>query len=161
MWSYAGVREGDMHNGRPAVSDHETRQKEKEEFAYAVLKNMGIDISCGSCMSLAFTGATTYRHTCAQGAREQEQQQALDFAAKHVCLHCFTADHTTEQHDEAAKTRVQRDYAIDWSKYPKLATIFEHRPTENIYWNELRELIADQIGDALQEHLAHCSTSEK
>lgn len=64
-------------------------------------------------------------------------------------------------HEAEKSDRPRRDYAIDWSKYPKLANIFEHRPTENIYWDELRDLIAEQVGDALQEHLTHCSSDKK
>jgi hypothetical protein len=42
------------------------------------------------------------------------------------------------------------DFVINWSHYPKLAGIFQHRPTVNIYWEELRELIRDARGDAVR-----------
>jgi hypothetical protein len=38
------------------------------------------------------------------------------------------------------------DAAIDWSKYPKLRAIFEHRPRINVYWLELVKLAADIAG---------------
>jgi hypothetical protein len=28
------------------------------------LENVGVDISCGACMEIAFTGVTTNMHTC-------------------------------------------------------------------------------------------------
>ena len=30
---------------------------------------------------------------------------------------------------------------IDWSAFPKLADIFENRPPENVYWDELVRLM--------------------
>lgn len=38
----------------------------------------------------------------------------------------------------------------DWSKYPKLAAIFKDRPQENVYWDELRELLSDARADAVR-----------
>lgn len=35
------------------------------------------------------------------------------------------------------------DFEPDWSKYPKLASIFEHRPRVNAYWEELRQLLTE------------------
>lgn len=32
---------------------------------------------------------------------------------------------------------------FDWSKYPKLAPMFEHRPEVNVYWQELLQLVAE------------------
>jgi hypothetical protein len=38
---------------------------------------------------------------------------------------------------------------IDWKRYPKLATMFENRPPQNVYWNELRALLLETTrGDA-------------
>lgn len=34
-----------------------------------------------------------------------------------------------------AAHRIQE--SVDWSQLPNLATIFEHRPTVNVYWHEL------------------------
>jgi len=34
---------------------------------------------------------------------------------------------------------------IDWSKYPKLRTWFEHRPTVNIWWEELCRLARELV----------------
>ncbi len=44
---------------------------------------------------------------------------------------------------------------VDWSKLPKLAAIFEHRPSANRYWHELVVLTLlslEHNGDALTEH---------
>lgn len=38
-----------------------------------------------------------------------------------------------------------RKETIDWSKYPKLAEMFEHRPLVNVYWHELRQLARDLV----------------
>jgi hypothetical protein len=32
---------------------------------------------------------------------------------------------------------------INWARYPKLASVFLHRPCENIYWHELVRLLSD------------------
>lgn len=46
------------------------------------------------------------------------------------------------------------DYKVafdpDWSKYPKLARVFEHRPPVNVYWDDLRALLVDARADAVQ-----------
>ena len=42
------------------------------------------------------------------------------------------------------------DYEPDWSKYPKLSAVFEHRPTVNVYWDDLRALLTDARADAVQ-----------
>lgn len=42
------------------------------------------------------------------------------------------------------------DYESQWSKYPKLAAIFEERPRENVYWTELRSLLRDARADAVR-----------
>lgn len=34
------------------------------ELAFQVLKNSGIDVTCGACMEVAFTSVTTNPHTC-------------------------------------------------------------------------------------------------
>lgn len=86
--------------GCPKRTEHPTheveenaRQKEKEEFAYAVLKNMGIDISCGSCMSIAFTGTTIYRHTCAQKfIFKSEKHETLKLLVKAILLRAAAFD---------------------------------------------------------------------
>lgn len=39
--------------------------------------------------------------------------------------------------------KLHRD--IDWSKYPKLASQFQHRPCINDYWIELTNLIREMI----------------
>lgn len=36
------------------------------EYALKTLKNMGHDITCGTCMAIAFTGTSTGTHTCKQ-----------------------------------------------------------------------------------------------
>lgn len=41
-------------------------------------------------------------------------------------------------------------YEPDWKKYPKLAGVFEHRPPENVYWDDLRALLVDARADAVQ-----------
>lgn len=38
------------------------------DFAVACLRNSGIDVACGACMEVAFTGATTAAHTCTKAA---------------------------------------------------------------------------------------------
>jgi hypothetical protein len=42
------------------------------------------------------------------------------------------------------------DFAIDWSKYPKLARVFEHRPEINVYWHDLRGLLREARADAVR-----------
>jgi hypothetical protein len=48
-----------------------------------------------------------------------------------------------------AERAALREYAerlrakIVWSKYPKLAEIFEHRPPQNVMWIELARLIKE------------------
>lgn len=34
---------------------------------------------------------------------------------------------------------------VDWSRIPKLAAIFEHRPSENRYWHELVALVLNHL----------------
>lgn len=41
-------------------------------------------------------------------------------------------------------------FEVDWSKYPKLAGAFVHRPRENIYWEELRALLVEARADAVR-----------
>ncbi len=55
----------------------------------------------------------------------------------------------------AAAERIRK--SVDWSKLPKLAAIFEHRPPVNRYWHELvaLTLLSLQVnGDALNERNA-------
>ena len=52
----------------------------------------------------------------------------------------------------AAAERIRT--TADWSKLPKLAAIFEHRPSVNRYWHELVALTLLSLevnGDALAE----------
>jgi hypothetical protein len=42
------------------------------------------------------------------------------------------------------------EYEPDWTKYPKLARVFEHRPPQNVYWDDLRQLLRDARADAVQ-----------
>ena len=39
-------------------------QKDKHEVTLQALQNLGHDVTCGACMSVAFTGATEHPHTC-------------------------------------------------------------------------------------------------
>lgn len=32
-----------------------------------ILKNSGVDVKCGACMEVAFTGQTTSKHSCVHG----------------------------------------------------------------------------------------------
>lgn len=59
-----------------------------EEFALACLKNMGHDVTCGACMSIAFTGsAPGYEHTCCISSDVKES------TPKPVrCLSCQSGD---------------------------------------------------------------------
>lgn len=41
-------------------------------------------------------------------------------------------------------------FTPDWSKYPKLADMFQHRPTENVYWVEFRTFVANAIESAVR-----------
>jgi hypothetical protein len=47
------------------------------------------------------------------------------------------SDDPSPEEIQAFKDRVR------WSKYPKLAAIFENRPAVNVYWQELVRLIRD------------------
>jgi len=42
------------------------------------------------------------------------------------------------------------EFKPNWAKYPKLAKVFEHRPEENVYWDDLRELLSDARADAIR-----------
>lgn len=44
----------------------------------------------------------------------------------------------------------ETDFKPDWSKYPKLAGVFEHRPTVNVYWDELRSMLREARADAVR-----------
>jgi hypothetical protein len=47
--------------------------------------------------------------------------------------------------ESAAKTMAANALKgrIDWNKYPKLADIFEHRSSVNVYWHELVTLLRE------------------
>lgn len=47
------------------------KQDVEQAFAVACLKNCGIDVECGACMEVAFTGVTTNAHGCSN------KQQAM------------------------------------------------------------------------------------
>lgn len=52
----------------------------------------------------------------------------------------------------AAAERIRK--SVDWSKLPKLAAIFQHRPTVNRYWHELVALTLLSLevnGEAMAE----------
>jgi hypothetical protein len=68
------------------------REKEKEDYAYAVLKNMGIDMSCGSCASQAFTGSTVYRHTCTKPFWKTEEQAVTKLLVRTILSHATSFD---------------------------------------------------------------------
>lgn len=56
----------------------------------------------------------------------------------------------------AAAERIKR--SVDWEKLPKLAAIFQHRPSINRYWHELVALTLLSLevnGDALAERNAN------
>lgn len=40
---------------------------------------------------------------------------------------------------------------IDWSRYPKLRTWFEHRPTINVWWEELCRLATELVAKGYAE----------
>lgn len=40
------------------------RKDPQEDGTILALKNMGIDVECGACMEIAFTGVTTNMHSC-------------------------------------------------------------------------------------------------
>lgn len=42
------------------------------------------------------------------------------------------------------------DFEIDWTKYPKLAATFEHRPNINVWSIELLQLLRDARADAVR-----------
>lgn len=46
--------------------------------------------------------------------------------------------------------------SVDWKRYPKLAAIFEHRPSCNVYWHELIDLM-DNFQVALEDGVADVS----
>lgn len=33
------------------------------------------------------------------------------------------------------------DFIVDWDEYPKLAAIFQDRPRNNVYWEELARFV--------------------
>ena len=56
----------------------------------------------------------------------------------------------------AAAERIKN--SVDWSKLPKLAAIFEHRPSVNRYWHELVALTLLSLevnGDTLNKRNAN------
>jgi len=44
----------------------------------------------------------------------------------------------------------ETDFEPDWSAYPKLASLFEHRPKVNVYWAELRALLREARADGVK-----------
>jgi hypothetical protein len=54
--------------------------------------------------------------------------------------------------ESAAKTMAANALKgrVNWNKYPKLAAIFEHRPTVNVYWHELVTLMRDELQETLR-----------
>ncbi len=70
----------------------------------SMLRNSGVDVDCGACMEVAFTGATTNVHSCAQRTTEKAAVVAarsifLEVARCPRCESCsqsasyFLADH--------------------------------------------------------------------
>ena len=49
---------------RLAAQEQPSVVEDGRDLAIAALKNSGIDIDCGACMEVAFTGVTMARHTC-------------------------------------------------------------------------------------------------
>jgi hypothetical protein len=52
-----------------------------EEFALAVLRNVGVDTECGACMEIAFTGVTTNQHDCKRGSETAGVRVDIDCGA--------------------------------------------------------------------------------
>ena len=50
--------------------------------------------------------------------------------------------------------------SIDWSKLPKLAEIFEHRPSVNRYWHELVALTLTSL-EVNSEMISSCFTASR
>lgn len=44
----------------------------------------------------------------------------------------------------------ETDFAPDWKRYPSLGLLFRHRPEENVYWRDLRQLLRDARADAVR-----------
>jgi len=66
------------------------------------------------------------------------------------CGHCARLGRACGRHHEKMTTcPVCGDYFdpdnIDWTHYPKLRKIFEHRPVVNVYWQELMHLAHELV----------------
>lgn len=47
------------------------------DLAIMMLKNAGVDVTCGACMEVAFTGMTTNQHTCKETNMNDARTLAL------------------------------------------------------------------------------------
>lgn len=65
---------GDLQHNAIFDSYELTEVKDERAVPYVLqaLKNSGIDIDCGACMEVAFTGVTTNAHTCSNHAVKAE-----------------------------------------------------------------------------------------
>lgn len=64
-------------------------------------------------------------------------------------------DFMSDEDLTAAAERIRK--SVDWSRLPKLAAIFEHRPSVNIYWHELVALTLTSLevnGEAMSQRNA-------
>ena len=55
---------GLIHQAIPDMEGTLPRPTFTEDQVVAALRNSGVDVECGACMEVAFTGVTTNQHTC-------------------------------------------------------------------------------------------------
>ena len=80
------------------------REPQKDETITA-LRNSGIDVTCGACMEVAYTGVTTNAHTCKLEPRQPHaaliaeiEQQLADYKLRYP--HRYAMDHMDEGDSE-------------------------------------------------------------
>ena len=64
-----------------------------------------------------------------------------------VCIHVNRTHGDQMSEEELTAKAEEMRVALDWEKYPKLAAIFQHRPSVNVYWHELVKLMAEVKGN--------------
>ena len=58
----------------PKCDRAKTTKEYSETEVLNILKNSGVDVDCGACMEVAFTGGTLAQHTCKSGYMPRIEQ---------------------------------------------------------------------------------------
>ena len=68
----------------------------------AMLRNVGVDVNCGACMEVAFTGVTTNAHTC------QQQLVCAQMSATEHSVEQVSAAHKENSHSVSLSSQAER-----------------------------------------------------